>query len=168
MFRPMRRRKQQLSEKQAIAALEACNSGVLSLIGDDGYPYGVPLSYVYSEGHIYFHCAKEGHKLDAIRACGKASFTVIAKDDVVPDEFTTYYASVIAFGQVRIIEDGEEKLRLGRLLGLRYNPGNEHATELELDKSAARMHVLDMNIEHMSGKEAIELARMRADAPAND
>ena len=73
--------------------------GVLAVLGDGGYPYAVPLSFAYEDGHIYIHCARAGHKLDALRRCAKASFCAVERDDVVPEEFTTRYVSAIAFGQ---------------------------------------------------------------------
>ena len=88
MFRGMRRKRQLLSKKDSIAVLEKGTSGVLSLLGDNGYPYGVPISYVYADNKIFFHSAKDGHKIDAIRACEKASFCVIDQDKVVPEEYT--------------------------------------------------------------------------------
>ena len=91
MFREMRRRKQQLSESECSAILARGTSGVLALRGDEGYPYAVPLSYVYDDRKIYFHSAKAGHKIDAIRSCSKASFCVIDQDEVVPEEYTTYF-----------------------------------------------------------------------------
>ena len=111
MFREMRRKNQLLEQKEALKILETSTSGVLSLLGDNGYPYGVPLSFVYYENKIYFHCAKEGHKLDAIKNYDKASFCIIEKDDVSPKEFTTHFRSIIAFGKVRIIEDTAEMLK---------------------------------------------------------
>ena len=100
MFRPMRRGKQLLPPEESIQILEQGTSGVLAVAGDAGYPYAVPLSYVYTDGKLYFHCAKSGHKLDAIRRNSKTSFCVIGQDAVVPLEYTTYFRSVIAFGQI--------------------------------------------------------------------
>ena len=110
MFREMRRFGQQMPENEAIEILKNATSGTLAVLGDDGYPYAVPMSHFYCEGKIYFHCASEGHKIDAIRNCDKVSFCVISRDDVVPEKFTTYYCSVIAFGRVRILEDVQEKV----------------------------------------------------------
>ena len=112
MFREMRRSKQQLSQEETEAVLTRGTSGVLSVLGDGGYPYGVPLSYVYHDGKLYFHWALSGHKLDAVRACPKASFCVVDRDQVVPPEYTTYFRSAIAFGTVRVVEDPEEKQNL--------------------------------------------------------
>ena len=97
MFRNMRRSKQVLSQEDSIAVLEKATSGVLAVSGDDDYPYAVPVSFVYADGKIFFHCAKSGHKLDAIARNSKVSFCVIDEDKIVPEEYTTYFRSVIAF-----------------------------------------------------------------------
>ena len=104
IFREMRQKKQELSRQEIADILHKGTSGVLALLGDNDYPYAVPISYVYDDGKIYFHSAKSGHKIDAIQRTEKASFCVIDKDLVVPEEYTTYFRSVIAFGQIRIIE----------------------------------------------------------------
>lgn len=109
MFREMRRKLQLLDEKESIALLERGTAGVLALSGDEGYPYAVPISYVYNDSKIFFHSAVSGHKIDAIKNSDKASFCVIAQDHIVPKEYTTYYKSVIAFGRLRILEDASEK-----------------------------------------------------------
>ncbi len=82
-FRKMRRFKQELNEKETLEILTNGKTGILGVIGDYGYPYTVPVNYVYENGKIYFHCAKAGHKLDAIRQCDKISLCVIEKDDVI-------------------------------------------------------------------------------------
>ena len=108
-FRKMRRAKQELSFEEDLAVIGRATSGVFSTMGEGGYPYGVPLSFVYIPdedgglGKFYFHSAKEGHKVDSIKALDKGCFTIIDRDDVVSDEFTTYFKSVICFGHVRLI-----------------------------------------------------------------
>ena len=156
-FREMRRRRQQLSQAESVAILQKATSGTLALLGDNGYPYAVPISYVYSEGKLFFHSALSGHKVDAIKNCDKASFCVIAQDDVQPQRFTTFYRSVIAFGRIHIVDDESEKLAVARLLGERYNPNDEEGLRKELESGFARMLALRFDIEHLSGKEAIEL-----------
>ena len=127
MFRPMRRHRQQLSQGDCAAILSRGTSGVLAVAGDGGYPYAVPLSYVYQEGTLFFHCAKAGHKLDALRRCSKASFCVIGQDQVVPEEYTSYYRSVIAFGTVRILEGDDEIRRAIETLSVKYAPEDSPA-----------------------------------------
>lgn len=161
MFREMRRKNQKMSFEECEATLSRGTSGVLALLGDDGYPYAVPLSYVYHQGKIFFHCAVQGHKIDAIRNCDKASFCVIDQDKVVPEAYTTYFRSVIAFGRIRIMEDPAEKLMAIDRLAARYRPGCEDARKAEIEGALHRMCMLELEIEHLSGKEAIELVRAR-------
>lgn len=176
-FRKMRRFAQELGYDACVEMIRRATSGVLSVVGDDGYPYGVPMSFVYVDkpgldaaadgeqnpvGRFYFHCAKTGHKLDAIRACDKACFTIVDRDDVVADEFTTYYKSVIAFGRVRIIEDEEEKRRTIAILTDKYSPDeSEEKKAGEINKKMPAFVMLEFTVEHMTGKEAIELVRKR-------
>jgi len=157
MFREMRRSKQQMSEDAANKILQSATSGVLSLLGDDGYPYGVPISYVYADGKLYFHSARTGHKVDAIHQNAKASFTVVVQDDIVPEKYTTLYRSVIAFGSVHIAEDEAERVRGVQLLAEKYNPG---ASETDWRKEMAdcpSFIVLVMDIAHITGKASREL-----------
>ena len=157
MFRPMRRFKQQLSENECKEILNKSKSGVLAVIGDDGYPYAVPLSYVYLNNKIYFHSAKEGHKVDALSKNNKVSFCVVTKDDVVPEELTTYFKSVIIFGKAKKLE-GEELRNAAIQLGLKYY-NNENAVKKEVDAALNRMLCFEISIEHISGKQAKELIK---------
>ncbi len=157
----MRRFKQQLTEGESIDILRNTTAGVLSLCGDDGMPYGVPLSHVYHEGKLYFHSALVGHKIDLIMQNENACFTVIAKDEIHPERFTTYFQSVIAQGKMRIVEDEEEKLRILTILGRRCNPDDEEALAKELKSGISRCHALEMTIESITGKQAIELVQKK-------
>lgn len=152
MFPEMRRKAQQLPEDEARALLEAGSAGVLSLAGPQGYPYGVPLSYLYREGKLYFHTAVQGTKVEAVRRNPKASFCVIAADRVDPERFTTHYASVIAFGRVRILEEPGKIQRAMEGLGAKYSPGLEEAARREILDSAGHFLVLELEIEHLTGK----------------
>lgn len=162
MFRPMRRFKQALSPEECRAVLERGTSGVLALSGDEGWPYAVPLSYVYADGKLYFHSAQSGHKVDAIRSCPRASFCVIDQDHIVPEEYTTYFRSVIAFGTVRILEEDGEKRAAIEKLAVKYAPaGSRENRDGAIDREWAPLCMLEMTVEHLSGKEAIELVRQR-------
>lgn len=162
MFREMRRKKQALPQEACSAILKDGTSGVLAVLGDDGYPYAVPLSYVYDGGKIYFHCAKSGHKLDAIQKTPKASFCVIAQDLIVPAEYTSYFRSVIVFGTIRILENPQEKRNAIEKLALKYAPDDSMENRQKtIDKEWAPLCMLEMAIEHMTGKEAVELAKAR-------
>jgi len=161
MFREMRRIKQQLPKEECIAILSEAKSGVLALLGDDGYPYTVPLNYVYVDGRIIFHCGKEGHKIDAIKNCEKASFCVIAKDDIIKEKYTTAFKSVIAFGKLSFVENEEQKYNLIAALSQKYRPGHHDEMNKEIFSAMNHLTIIVMEIEHLSGKEGIELAKMR-------
>lgn len=158
-FREMRRKRQQLAEEESIAILQKATAGTLALLGDDDYPYAVPISYVYHDRKLYFHSALAGHKVDAIRKCDRASFCVIDQDAVQPQKYTTFYRSVIAFGRIHIIEDAQEKLETARMLGNRYNPNQEEALQKEIENGLSRMLMIRFDIEHLTGKESIELVK---------
>ena len=159
----MRRNRQQLSREECERILGLCTSGVLALTGDGGYPYAVPLSYVYADGAIIFHSAVQGHKVDAIRRDNRCSFCVIEQDDIKPAEFTTHFRSVIAFGRIHILEDTDEKVQALCLLGRRYSPNDELGLQHEIDKSLDHVLLLRLDIEHLSGKQAIELMKARSE-----
>lgn len=162
IFREMRRKKQELSQEACAAILNKGTSGVLAVLGDGGYPYTVPLSYVYYNGKIYFHCAQSGHKLDAIQLNPKASFCVIGQDHIIPQEYTTYFRSVIAFGTVRILENEAEKRQAIQALAIQYSPKDsaEHR-DAEIEREWKRLCLLEFTVDHLSGKEAIELIQAK-------
>lgn len=161
MFREMRRKKQVLSLDESISVLNRGTSGVLAVSGDNDYPYAVPLSYVYHDSKIFFHCAKSGHKLNAIARNEKVSFCVIDQDNVVPQEYTTYFRSVIVFGKARILEDETEKRSALKILAARYSPNQQQGRLEEIDKLFKQVCLVELAIEHMSGKEAIELVKTK-------
>lgn len=162
MFREMRRKKQLLSGKKSIKILENGTSGVLALLGDDEYPYAVPISYVYDNAKIYFHGAKAGHKIDAIKKCSKASFCVIEQDDIISEEYTTYFRSVVAFGKIRILENDEEIRETMEKLAIKYYPADsEENRNQAIARERKALCMIELSIEHMTGKEAIELLRRR-------
>ncbi len=158
MFREMRRKRQLLSREDSVRILQEGTSGVLALLGDEEYPYAVPLSYVYQEDKIYFHCARSGHKLDAVKRHAKASFCVVGQDQVVPEKYTTYFLSVVAFGKVRILEKGPEAEAAIELLAGKYHPDDtEEGRRSVIDREGKNMCLLSLDIEHMTGKKAVEL-----------
>lgn len=162
MFREMRRKGQILSPEECAAVLDRGTSGVLALSGDDDYPYAVPLSYVYDGAKLYFHCAQTGHKLDAIRRNAKASFCVVDQDQIVPEEYTTYFRSVIVFGKMRVLTDEGEKRAAIEKLAVKYAPADTEAgRRMAIERDWKPLCMLEMSIDHMSGKEAIELVRQK-------
>lgn len=157
MFREMRRFRQQLSPEETVRIFTRNSFGVLAVEGDAGYPYAVPLSYVFADNFLYFHSAKEGHKLDGIKHNSKASFCVVDQDLVVPKEFTTYFASAIAFGSAKIVEEDAEKRRYLELLAEKYSPGDTEGRDREIELTFDNVCVIALEIEHMTGKAAIEI-----------
>ncbi|HIZ17332.1 MAG TPA: pyridoxamine 5'-phosphate oxidase family protein [Firmicutes bacterium] len=158
MFRQMRRKNQQLSLEECSEILVNGSSGVLALEGDDGYPYAVPLSFVYNDKKIFFHSAKTGHKIDSIKSNDKASFCVIARDDVRPEEYTSYFKSVIAFGKIRILKDEEEIRKAIALLAIKYNSQDSiEKRERAIEAGYANLCMLELKVEHLTGKQAKEL-----------
>lgn len=163
-FQAMRRKRQQLSEDETTLLLRQATSGVLSVVDEDGYPYGVPLSYVYHDNKLFFHSALSGHKIDAIRHGDKASFTIICQDEIHPETFTTYFRSVICLGRVHIINNEKDKLAALRLLGKRYCPNDEEGLDAEIEKDFKHLEMIVFDIEHVTGKECIELTKARKNA----
>ena len=156
--REMRRKRQLLSSRESIDILRSQTSGVLALLGDNDYPYSVPISFVYDNSKIYFHSAKEGHKIDAIKKCSKASFCVVHQDNIVPEEYTTYYKSVIAFGKVRILEDKKEIRESIEKLAIKYHPKDSEAGRRKvIERAQNSFCMIEFSIEHMTGKQSIEL-----------
>jgi len=162
MFREMRRKQQLLDNRESIDILAGGTAGVLALLGDGGYPYAVPVSYVYEDSKIYFHGARTGHKADAVKKCSKASFCVIAQDNIVPEKYTTYFKSVIAFGRVRILEDEREIREAAKKLAVKYHPrdSGENRNQV-IAREWKSLCIMEFSVEHMTGKEAIELTKSR-------
>lgn len=161
-FRQMRRENQDVPMEECIEILKRGTAGVLALAGDGEYPYALPISFVYSNGRIYFHSAREGHKIDAIRRNARASFCVIGQDRIVPEEYTTYYRSVIAFGKAELVTDPQEQHDAMLLLAEKYCP--EDAPAHREEKSTGTENytaVIRFTVEHITGKEGKALAQQR-------
>lgn len=159
-FRKMRKEERKgLPLETAKEILKSTRIGILAVNGDNGYPYAVPINYLYDEesGKIYFHGSKAGHKIAAIKACDKICFTVYG-DEVVKDEneaWAPYVQSVVAFGRCHLIEDHEEAMKVIMPFAMKYYPTEELALEeIELDGKATQMFVIE--IEHMTAKQIQE------------
>jgi uncharacterized protein len=157
MFREMRRTKQLLSKEETIQILQTNTSGVLAVTGDNGYPYTVPLSYVYKDNKLFFHCANEGHKIDSIKRSDKVTFCVIDRDDVVPDKFLTLYRSVIVFGRARILTVDNERQSALESITEKYSSDFMDEGLKEIVRDWNRVCVVEIEIEHMTGKVAKDL-----------
>ena len=153
MFREMRRCKQQIGREDCIRILKKQPRGVLSMIGDGGYPYGIPLDHWYSEndGKLYFHGAKTGHKLDAIAACDKVSYCVMDDGFRKDGEWALNITSVVVFGRMRLVEDEEKKREICTNLVRKFTD-DEAYLQKELKNAFPRVCCLELEIEHMTGK----------------
>ncbi|MGI6211609.1 MAG: pyridoxamine 5'-phosphate oxidase family protein [Anaerovoracaceae bacterium] len=149
MFRKMRRFKQQLSEEECIEILKKEPRGVLSVHGEDGYPYGLPINFVYDNGKLYFHCAKEGHKIDALRKDNRASFAIYDEGYLIEGKLGLNIKSVILFGHIHFIDDPELSREETRKLGLKYLPPEQVEKELA---APVQPLILELEIDHMTGK----------------
>ena len=152
MFRPMRRFKQQISHEECVKILTEEKRGVLSVNGDDGYPYGVPINFWYDSDadRIYFHCAKAGHKLDAMTRDDKVCFTVY-NSGFQKEDWSYYVTSVIVFGRARVMTDESKMREKIKKFGMKYYPTESEVDE-EIRKDFPRVNMVEITIEHMTGK----------------
>lgn len=150
-MRGMRRNDRQLTQEEAVKILKKGEYGVLAVFGDEGYPYAVPLSYAYENGAIYFHSAREGHKIDGVRSHSKVSFSVVGDTELLPGKFSTRFESVIAFGQAVELE-GEEKLVALMALIRKYSPDFLEKGEKYANHSGNDTVVVKISIDHLTGK----------------
>lgn len=153
MFREMRRFKQKVSDDECIEILKSTKRGVLSVIGDDGYPYGMPINHYYCEedGKIYFHGAKAGHKIDAIKACDKASYCVYNDGFRKEGEWALNITSVITFGRLSLVEDEDVALKICSELTKKFTDDQTYL-ERELQHFFKNVQCIELVPEHMTGK----------------
>lgn len=151
MFREMRRQDRKIDDSEAIRILEEGQYGVLSTTGCNGYAYGVPLSYTYSNGSIYFHCASEGQKLDNIRHNNRVSFCVTGATELLPEKFSTKYESAVVFGKAFEVNGDEKQEALVSILK-KYSPGFMEKGMKYLHSDMSKAAVIKVEIEHISGK----------------
>ncbi|HPE93606.1 MAG: pyridoxamine 5'-phosphate oxidase family protein [Sphaerochaeta sp.] len=161
-FRTMRRSRQLLSKEESEAVLKRGSHGVLACLGDGDYPYAVPLNYVYYEEKIFLHSAREGHKVDAILRHPKVCFTVVDEDTIVAAQYTSYFRSVIVFGQASVVEGLLwEKAFLA--MADKYCASQPVAQRIEKTKACSQTLGIVIEIEHCTGKEAIEFVQAKTD-----
>ncbi len=153
MFREMRRRRQALTHEECLELLKTETRGVLSMLGDDGYPYGVPINHYYNEadGRLYFHGGKVGHRVDAVKSCDKVSYCVFDKGYLKEGDWALNVKSVIAFGRIRIVEDEQKAMELCRQLCYKFTD-DENYIAAEIEHDGKRTLVMELEIEHMTGK----------------
>ena len=153
MFREVARVKQKLSDEECMEILKSEPRGVLSLIGDDDYPYGMPMNFLYipEDNAIYFHGGRKGHKIDAIMKNNKASFCTYDSGFRKPGEWSLNIKSVIAFGRIEMIDDMGETERISRLLSYKFTDDEDYI-EAEIEHDLKRTLCFALKIEHMTGK----------------
>ncbi len=149
----MRRIKQQLDKSECIDILKNEPRGVLSMIGENGYPYGIPLDHWYNEadGKIYFHGAKEGHKADALKKCDKVSYCVYDSGFRKDGEWALNIKSVVVFGKISFVNDEEKTLEICKNLCLKFTDDSEYI-EREIKSSLKNVLCLELTPEHITGK----------------
>ena len=153
MFRKMRRIKQQISHEECVQVLKEQLRGVLSVIGDDGYPYGIPINHWYSEeeNKLYFHSGPGGHKLDAIAACDQGSSCVTDEGLRKERDWALNIKSVVVFGRMHLVEDDDKKLQICSDITRKFTDDEAYLQE-EIKNHFARVVCMELEIEHMTGK----------------
>lgn len=157
MFRPIRKKKNEISMDEAKRLLQNTRRGVLAVNGDDGYPYAIPVNYLYDEENqkIYFHGARAGHKVDAIKKCDKVCFTVFGNEMIKKESWAPFVQSVVIFGRCHVVEDRQTAMTLVKNFAMKYYPNESMVDEeIALDGKAVQMY--EIEIEHLSGKEVQE------------
>lgn len=157
MFRELRRKKNIISEESAKELLKESRRGVLAVIGDGGYPYAVPVNYLYDEENkkIYFHGARSGHKFDSIKANEKVCFTVFGNETIRDEEWAPYLQSVVVFGHCHLLDRDEASIEILKKLARKYYPTEELITDA-IKSSGRAVQMFEIDIEHLSGKEVHE------------
>ncbi len=157
MFRSIRKKKNELDITEAKALLKQSRRGVLAMNGDDGYPYAIPVNYIYDENHqrIYFHGARAGHKVDAIKACDKICFTVYGNETIKEETWAPFMQSVVVFGKCHLLENNEKAMTLLKKFAMKYYPSEQMVDE-EIKTAGKAVQLFEIEIEHLSGKEVQE------------
>ncbi len=157
MFRTIRKKKNALDITSTKNLLQQNRRGVLSMNGDDGYPYAIPVNYLYDEDNkkIYFHGARAGHKVDALKACDKVCFTVYGNEMIKEESWAPYMQSVVVFGRCHLLKTNENTMTLLKKFAMKYYP-NEKIVDVEILRAGKAAQLFEIEIEHLSGKEVQE------------
>lgn len=157
MFRPIRKKKNEIDTKAIKALLQFSRRGILAVNGDNGYPYAIPVNYLYDEEtkKIYFHGARAGHKVDALKSCDKVCFTVYGNETIKEESWAPYMQSVVIFGRCHLMEACAETTEILKKFALKYYP-NEQLVDEEIAISGKAVQLFEIEIEHFSGKEIQE------------
>lgn len=151
MFKPMRKSAREIFDQEIIDILNKGEYGVLATVGENGYAYATPLSYVYFNKAVYFHCALEGSKLDNIRNNDKVSFCVVGNTKVLSKEFSTEYESVIVFGRAAEVQEEEKKEVLLAIVN-KYSKGFENEGIAYINRAVNKTCVVKIQVDNITGK----------------
>ena len=157
MFRELSNKQKQILNDECVELLKQETRGILSVNGDDGYPYGIPMNHFYDfeDGCIYFHCGKNGHKIDALRRSDKVSFCVYEKGSKVENDWALNVRSVVVFGKVEIIDDIAIASDIARKLSYKFT-SDETYIQNEINHYAKETLILKLIPEQITGKKAKE------------
>lgn len=158
MFRTIRKKKNELTLEAAKSLLHSSRRGILAVNGDDGYPYAVPINFLYCEEEekIYFHGARVGHKVDSIKKCDKICFTVYGNESIKKEEWAPFVQSTVVFGRCELVCDQDKAIELVTKFASKYYPSMDLIEE-EVKASGRAVQMFEIKIEHMSGKEIQEI-----------
>ncbi len=158
MFRELKRKNKQISDAECVEVLTRETRGVLSVIGDDGYPYGMPMNHFYdpADGKIWFHCGKaSSHRTDALRRDNRVSFCVTEQGKRAEGDWAYTVRSVIVFGKIEIVDDAEKIADIAARLSRKFTQDEAYIAE-EIRKFAAGTLLLALSPEHICGKRVVE------------
>lgn len=151
MFKEMRRSDKKLTNEEMVEIMNTAEYGILSTTNEDGFPYGVPVNFIYRDGSIYFHSALTGHKVDNLKFNNKASFCVVKDVELIPDDFNTKFKSVISFGEIREIE-GQEKQDIFILFLEKFSQDYLEKGKGYINKAGDKAKVFKLEVQHMTAK----------------
>lgn len=157
MFRTIRKKKNEISIDTAKALLQSSRRGVLAVNGDDGYPYAIPINYIYDDDaqKLYFHGARAGYKVDALRACDKVCFTVYGNETIKEEDWAPFVQSVVVFGRCHLVESGARATALLKRFAMKYYP-SEQLVDEEIAHAGKAVQIFEIEVEYLSGKEIQE------------
>lgn len=157
MFREVRKKKNEIATDEIKALLQSCRRGVLAMNGEEGYPYAVPINFLYDadEGKIFFHSGKVGYKVECLKKCDKVCFTVFGNETVKDEVWAPYMQSAVIFGRCSAIEEEESAMERLKKFAMKYYPNESMVTD-EIKAAGKAVRMFQIDIEHMSGKEVHE------------
>ncbi|MDO4482108.1 MAG: pyridoxamine 5'-phosphate oxidase family protein [Bacillota bacterium] len=157
MFRSIRKKKNEISTDEVKELLRCSRRGILAVNGEDGYPYAIPINYLYDEdtNKIIFHGAKAGYKVDCLKACNKVCFTVCGNERIQEESWAPFLKSAVVFGRCRLVENQEDTIKMVKKFAMKYYPDEKMADE-EVASSGRAVQMFEIEIEHLSGKEVQE------------